>query len=149
MKNSKGVTMIELVIVMIIIVLIAGFAVFNGRSSIDKAEVAEIYSEISNVKSAVNGVMVQMNLEGKEKDNGWLTSFYNASGDGWYEIYGAEKSEYATSDVRKNLGLDEIKRSYQVNFETGEVQLSVPVQLFDRTVQTYDDIRALAESDKI
>ena len=152
MKNNRGISLIELAIVIIILIIIAGLAVFSGKESVDKAEVTEIFAEVSNIKNAVNGVIVQMNLEEKENDSEWLKKFYDTttSEASWYEIYGMDKGEqYYNSNVRKNLDMDTIKRSYKVNFTTGDVKLSQSLKLLDTTVSTYDEIRALAESDKI
>lgn len=149
MRSNKGVSIIELVIVMIILILIAGFAVYNGAESVEKAEATEIYIEISNMHKAVSGVIVQKDME--EGDAEWLKSYYDKDlGNNWYEIYGQGMSgEYLSSNVRKNLKMDTIKRNYIVNYDTGEVMLSSPVSLFGSSVRTYDSIRALVESSKI
>lgn len=148
MKNNKGISMIELVIVIIIMILIASFAIYNGTDSTEKAEATQIYTEITNVMKAVNGVMLQKELE--SGDDEWLKDYYDKElGNGWYEVYGMNDSGYSSSEVRKKLSLDEIKRNYMVNYETGEVMLSKPTEVLKSTVRTYDSIRTLVQSGKI
>lgn len=148
MKKNQGISIIELAIVIIIMLIIAGFAIYNGYSSIEKAQATEIYTEMNNMISAVSGVVLQKEL-GNENDE-WLQSFYDEEGsNGWYLIYGMNHAGYEESNTRKNLNLDSIKRDYLVNFETGEVNLAVPTEVLGRSVRTYESIRTLVESDKI
>lgn len=148
MKNNKGISMIELVIVIIIMIMIASFAIYNGTNSTEKAEATQIYTEITNVMKAVNGVMLQKELE--SGDGEWLKDYYDKEiGNGWYEIYGMNDSGYEASNVRKKLSLDEIKRNYMVNYETGEVMLSKTTEILNSSVRTYDSIRALVQSNKM
>lgn len=148
MKKNRGISMIELVIVIIIMILIASFAFFAGNSSLDKAEATEIYTDMSNMVKAVSGVMLQRELG--EEDDTWLQDYYDKDlGNGWYEIYGINDEGYATSTVKEKLELDTIKRNYMVNYETGEVMLSKPVDVLGRSVRTYESVRALMESDQI
>ncbi len=56
---------------------------------------------------------------------------------------------YEESTLRKKLNMDTIKRTYLVNYDTGEVVLSSPVEVFGNSVRTYDSLRAIVESDKI
>ena len=140
--------MIELVIVMIIMIIIASFAIYNGTDSTEKAEATQIYTEISNVMKAVNGVIVQKELE--NGDDTWLQKYYDKEiGNGWYEIYGMNDPGYKASNVRKKLNLDEIKRNYMVNYETGEVMLSESTEVLNSSVRTYDSIRNLVQSSKM
>lgn len=152
MKKNNGVSMIELVIVIIILVLIAGFSVFSGRQSIEKAEAMEIYVEMNNIIKAVNGVMTQRELEGGD-DNWIIANGYCESGDsgdkGWFEIYGMDNPKYEESTLRNNLNMDVIRRSYDVNYDTGEVILHEAVELYGNKIRTYESLKALVESDKI
>ena len=148
MKSNKGISMIELVIVIIIMIIIASFAIYNGTNSTEKAEATQVYTEITNVMKAVNGVMLQKELE--SGDSEWLKSYYDKEiGNGWYEIYGMNDPGYDASNVRNKLSLDEIKRNYMVNYETGEVMLSKTTEILNSSVRTYDSIRALVQSSKM
>ncbi|MBQ9314697.1 MAG: hypothetical protein IJ220_06900 [Clostridia bacterium] len=152
MEKNKGISMIELVIVIIIMILIASFAIFSGINSIQKAEATELYAEMSNLMKAVNGVMVQRELERGGSDwivkNGYCESGDNGT-NGWFTVYGVGDSHYEESNLRKKLDMDTIKRNYMVNYDTGEVVLSTPIEIFGNSIRTYDSLRALVESDKI
>jgi len=148
MKKNSGISMIELVIVMVILLIIATLAIFNGTNSIQKAEATELYEEMTNMKNAISGVILQRDLEGGNE--AWLEEYYDESlGNDWYLIYGMGESGYETSNVREKLDMDTIKRNYMVNYETGEVMLSTSVEVFGNQIRTYDALRALVESEKI
>ena len=146
MKHNSGVSMIELVIVMIIMIIIASVAIFSGRDTIDKSEAMELYSEISNMKKAVSGAIAQYELE--------------AGGDDWFEKNGfyADETSGEQNDwhnVKKNgtvkdkLNMESIKRNYLVNYETGDVMLEEAEDMLGSKVRSYDAIRKIAESNKI
>ena len=152
MKDNRGVSLIELVVVMIILALIAAFAFYNGFQSIEKSEATELYVEMTNLMNAVQGVMAQREFD--EGGEGWIVeNGFSEDGDsgdnGWFNVYGMGDPRYETSNLRKKLNLDTIKRNYRVNYDTGEVELSTPVEVLGSYVRSYDSVRALAESNKI
>ena len=129
-------------------ILIVTFTVFNGSESVDKAQVTEIYLEMTNMMKAVDGVILQMQFE--SGDESWLSKFYDEDmGNGWYLIKGMNTEGYESSNVRNNLNMDTIKRDYLVNYDNGEVMLSKPVNVVGGTARSYKAIRALVESDKL
>ena len=137
MKSNKGISLVELVIVMIIMILLVSFTVFKGIDSINKSEATELYEEMTALKTAVSGIMTQKFVG--EYDDEWLKSYYNEDvGNGWYEIK-STKEAGASGDLAAKYGVDTIRRSYLINFETGEITLSKPV----------DSVRALVESNRI
>lgn len=167
MKSQLGVTMIELVIVLIITLLIATVAISSGQKTLNEADVTEVYVEMSAMQKTVNTVMMQLEMnsdleleKGKhydmEFDIGRDTSVeygdnvLGEAGD-WYIIYGvaadldAEKEIYDNSKVRENLGLDSINHTYIVNYKTGEVELLRPLVIDSQEVRTYEQVRSVAE----
>ena len=167
MKNQLGVTMIELVIVLIIILVIATVAISSGQKTLTEADVAEVYVEMSSMQKAINTVMMQleMNTElrieyGKhydlEFDIGRDTSVTYGDNvlteaDNWGIIYGvaadkdSEREIYESSAVKDTLGLDSINHTYIVNYETGEVELLRPLTINNKIVRTYYEVRSVAE----
>ncbi len=167
MKNEAGVTMIELVIVLIITLVIATVAISSGQKTLTEADVTEVYVEMTTLKKAVNTAMLQMEMnsdlrveQGKfydsEFDAGRDTSVTYGdnvlgSAEDWYIIYGvtaekeSEKAIYDISEVRDMLGLDSINHTYIVNYETGEVELLRPIVIDSKQVRTYEQVRAVAE----
>ena len=130
---------------MIIMILLVCFAVFSGFDSIEKAKATELYEEMNSMKNAVSGIMTQKILE--YKDDVWLSNYYNYDmGNGWYQVW---KSGSGENDLSQKYELDSIKRTYMVNFETGDIALLESVEILGTSVRTYESARALVESDKI
>ena len=147
MKSNKGISLVELVIVMTIMILLVSFTVFKGIDSINKSEATELYEEMTAIKNAVGGIMTQKIVG--EYDDEWLKSYYNEDvGNGWYEIK-STKEAGASGDLAEKYEVDTIRRNYLVNFETGEVTLSKSIEILGTSVRTYESIRALVESNKI
>ena len=174
MKNQKGVTMIELVIVIIIILLITTFSVYTGKEAADQATATEVYTEINSMRAAVNSISIKKELDsdfvlvegehydkkvndiaGLETIDAFETKYGISVENEWeygnlYLIYGMDElDEYNASEVRKNYGLDSIKHTYLVNFETGKVDLLESINLADRNVRTFEQIRALVDDGAI
>lgn len=167
MKSQLGVTMIELVIVLIITMVIATVAISSGQKTLTEADVAEVYVEMDTIHKAVNTVMLQKEMnpdlrleQGKhydiDFDTGRDTSVQygdNVLGvaEEWCIIYGvstdkeSEKAIYDVSEVREYLGLDSINHSYIVNYTTGEVELLRPLVIDSKQVRTYEQVRMVAE----
>ena len=147
MKSNKGISLVELVIVMTIMILLVSFTVFKGIDSINKSEATELYEEMTAIKNAVGGIMTQKIVG--EYDDEWLKSYYNEDvGNGWYEIK-STKEAGASGDLAEKYEVDTIRRNYLVNFETGEVTLSKSIEILGTSVRTYESVRALVESNKI
>lgn len=173
MKNQKGVTMIELVIVLVILLLLTTFAVYTGTESTNQALVTEVYTEINSMRSATNSIKIKKELNSNfimeegihfdkklsdvmTKDE--LKNNYNIDIDEGFDklylIYGMDEygmsgDKYNNSDVRKNYGLDSIKHTYLVNFETGKVELLKSLILDNKEIRTYEQIRALVDDGEI
>ena len=167
MKSQLGVTMIELVIVLIITLLIAAVAVSSGQKTLTEADITEVYVEMTSMQKTINSVMLQKEMnpnieitKGKYYDEEFsigkdTTVSYgkNVSGkeDDWRIIYGVaadkevEKAIYDTSKVKDILGLDTINHTYIVNYETGEIELLRPLKIDDKLIRTYYEVRSVAE----
>ena len=148
MKENRGISIVELVIVMIIMLLIVSFAVYSGIDSIKKAEATELFEEMNSIKEAI--VSAKMKKEFEDLDDDWIKDFYDEelSGD-WYIIYGINDTGYEESDVRKNLGLETIRRRYLVNFVEEDIMLESSVEVLGKNVRTYDAVRNLVKSNKL
>ena len=148
MRNNRGVSVVELVIVLIIMILLVSFAVYSGSDSIGKAEATELYEEINSMHVAVNGIMMQKIMG--DYDDEWLSNYYNKDlSNGWYEIIATNELESGEVDLSDKYEMDYIRRTYWINFETGEVMLSKPIEVLGVEVRSYQSIRNLVESDKI
>lgn len=145
MKNCKGVTVIELVIVCICMILIIGFAMFSGISSVKDAEATALYVEMKNLMSAVSVVQTDINMgivaELDQQQGVYYDGEYG-SDEGYYLI---NKGTDITSRVIKNLNLKDLKNSYVVNFMTGEVRLLTPILIDKVIVETFEDVQLLVD----
>lgn len=171
MKNQKGVTMMELVIVLIIILLITTFAVYTGKDSIDQAVATEVYNEMNSMKNIVNGINIKQDLNEnfsyisgehydfkvselastiEEFENAYNIDIDENDFENLYIIVGMDNLlEYEKSEVRKYYGLDSIKHSYLVNFKESEVELLKSITIANRNVRTFEQVRALVDDGEI
>lgn len=148
MKKNHGITIVELVLVMVIMILLVAFAVYSGIDSIKKAQATEIYEEMNSMKNALGGIMTQKMIE--DQDDTWLANYYHEdNGNGWYKVKAANEVSGSEVDLSSKYGVDSIKRTYLVNFEEGDISLASPVEVLGSSVRSYESVRALVESDKI
>lgn len=143
MKNYSGISMIELVVIIVCIVLIIGFAIFSGIDSVKETEAAALYVEMKNLVSSVSLIQTDLNM-------GIITGlegFYDSEYPGEVGYYRINAGTDTTSDVIKNLNLSELKRDYVVNFITSDVKLLEPVSIGGVMVESFEDIQALVEFD--
>ena len=148
MKKNHGITIVELVLVMIIMILLVAFAVYSGIDSIGKAEATELYEEMNSMKNALGGIVTQK-IMGDYEDE-WLEGYYNKDmGNGWYIVRASNELENGEVDLSDKYEVDTIKRSYLVNFDEQDVSLLNPIEVLGTSVRSYESVRALVESDKI
>jgi prepilin-type N-terminal cleavage/methylation domain-containing protein len=158
MKNKKGLTIIELVIVIIILVLLAVIAVWSTSNIIKKAEASSVYGEFKAVYAGAVQLQNFYNagtIEEYEIGEDYCKKIEDEDGT-WFVIYGLNhmvdkmaSGDRYSENVIKKWGLDELKRSYQVLF--GD---NIVVKYLDGEytlvggykVTSYDDILALLES---
>ena len=148
MKWNHGITIVELVLVMIIMILLVSFAVYSGIDSVGKAEATELYEEMTSMRNALVGIVTQKEI--LDEDDAWLSSYYNEDmGNGWYIVRASNELESGEVDLSSKYEVDLIKRSYMVNFDDGDISLLTPVEVLGSSVRSYESVRALVESDKI
>lgn len=64
--NQKGITLIQLVITIIVIVIITSFAVFQGSNVTTEATIAKEYESIKEIKKAVEQALQMIEINPKE-----------------------------------------------------------------------------------
>lgn len=151
MKN-KGITIVEMVIVVLILILLAIIALWSSKRTSVEAEAALIFSELKAVHTGIIKIKQEYELENfedytaGEHYNTELTDASDNVIDDWYVIYGIDDSRY-NKKIMQNLGVDELKRNYAVNFNTSEVRfLDGPVKIYEYEVNSYDEMKRLMES---
>lgn len=164
MKNNLGITMVEVVVVIVIMLMIIAFAVNSGGETLNQADITDVYVEMNSMRAAVNSIVAKRNIDetyeivkGKQYDAEFTLplgstvnypSYITDNTDDWHIVLGKDspaKETYEESIVREELGLDEIKHTYIVNYETASVELYEPVEVAGYKVRTYEEVRSLAE----
>jgi hypothetical protein len=115
MKNNKGVTMIMLVITIILMILIASFAVYYSNNIGPEARLAAQYSSLKEVKAACDNAIIQMELD---PDN--LDEFYFFG----HAIDYLDKHDELTLDGKK-VSYDEVMKRCNTNKFSGRTYVIV------------------------
>ena len=155
-KREEGVTLIQTVIAVVMIALIASFAIFNSRDTVVETRVAKVYNEILTVKKAV--LELEM-LEEKGMEIFTESKIQNL--DSYPEIasHGKANQEYYYLDFEKEgnllqekLDIRNIENNYIVNvknIEDIEIFLvngvKIRNEIFykdDEIIEKYNDIFA-------
>lgn len=131
MKNDKGVSLLEIVISIIILMIIALFAVYSSQNSVPRAKAAELYSEMKSVQQAVNFIKMEFDTKNDfELEQG---KHYDKTGDeeGGYIIYG--NLTHSNGSAAEYLGIDNIKRDYKyvISYDPDDSEYKVNFMLVD------------------
>lgn len=171
MKSNRGVSVIELVLVIIILVIIATFSIFSGKNTVNQTTATEIYTEINSMRDIVSGINIkkfldenfalkpgeqydvkvsELNIAEEDFEKEYEINIKSGDYEKLYLIYGMDNQEkYTTSKVRDVYGLDSIKHTYLVNFEEGTVVLLESITIDKKKVRTYEQIRALLDNGEV
>lgn len=158
MIKNKGVSMIELVVVIILLIMIAVFAIFSTKTTNLKAEATALYTEMRALRTGVMSVYQNYSI-GIIDTYEVAGEYYNVTvidedNEKWYVICGVgaagetEEEKYMPQ-VMNNLGIEELKRTYLVKFDTAEIKLQEPVRIGEYKIETYKDIETIIESGAI
>lgn len=149
MKNNKGITIVEMVVVVLILILLAIISVWSSKRTNVQAEATMIYSELNAMHKGVLKIRSEYNneiIDAYTSGEHYNTQIVDSDNDVWYVIYGMGNDNYSEK-IMNNLGIDEIKRDYKVNYDTAEVEfLNGPVKVDEYEINSYEDIKTLMES---
>ena len=119
-KNEQGVTMIQMVIAIVMLVLSAGFSIYNARNTIIETKVAKVYNEMVQVKKAVVDLEI-LSSDGIENIGTVIENFNSPSYNQLLPYYSANQ-EYYLLDFKTNgaivceeLEIRNIENNYIVN----------------------------------
>ena len=134
MKKQAGVSVLEVVISIIILILIAFFAIYSSQNSVAKAEASELYSEMKSLQTAVESIRIETITRGNfnlEKDKHYDEIIDNGEdAEPTYIIYGnLYNDEHPAGKAAKYMGIDNLKRDYIVSYLTGEIALRYSVDI--------------------
>ena len=129
MGNQNGVSVLEIVISIIILILLAFFAIYNSQNSVGKAEASELYSEMKSVQTAVESIRLELITRDGFSLN--QDEHYDEVDpeSGAYIIYG--NLENPDGKAAKYLGIDNLKRDYIVDYDdnNGNIRLRKSVDI--------------------
>lgn len=147
MKRNSGITMIQMVITIVMMVLIAGFSIYNSKDTLVEAKLTKAYNEILEVKKAVQGAetleLVKMSSIGTEIEDFTLypqLSTYYTSGDHEYYFLNFKDNGKAIEDA---LEIRNIENNYIVdvkNIENIEIFMVNGVKIGSNTYYTDTEI---------
>lgn len=75
-KNSKGISLISLIITIIVIIILAAIVIFSGMSTPEKAQLAKVITDIENVQAAVDQAYYGLYTEKAVLGEVWTDSQY-------------------------------------------------------------------------
>lgn len=135
--NNKGISLVALAITIIVIIIIAGIAIgiYMGSDTQDKASSAKVLNEFIEVENAVSSRGTEHKLDSKVypyigkalTDSDGMTINNKFYGDGYY---------YLEFNDLVALGVNASVKNYIVNYDTGEVIVTVPYEFALRTIYT-------------
>lgn len=141
MKKNNGISLITLIITVIVIIILASMTIYYGISSnVNKTSDTLSYSEIFEVSEATSQRSLMHRLNSIEydlvgtplTDEEPIIVNNQSYGKDWYKL------EPISS---KELSLENIKRSYIVNYLTGEVISLTPIYVDDEEYYSSNDIQ--------
>ena len=137
MKNSRGISLISLVITIVVLIILVGISIYNGiEKNLDESGNTMDYNEIFEVSDAIaqRALFNRLNsetykligesgeftvvVEQKSGDERVEVTKIYSSANGWLKI---------TPENSKDLNLEKVRREYLVNYETNEVVSMVPI----------------------
>ncbi|MBQ9314569.1 MAG: hypothetical protein IJ220_06235 [Clostridia bacterium] len=141
MKKNKGITIISLIITIIVIIILAFVTIFYGlQKNADKAmETKSVYEVYSVIDAVVNRALLNR-LNPSYYTFVGKSDFGSRSVDG--EEYKSEDGWYLvnTSDL-KDLGLDNVKGEYLVNYSDGSIVSIDPIAYKGEVYYSLNDLK--------
>lgn len=129
MTSNKGITLIQTILAVILLIVLTGFAIWYAGNTSAEAQLAKVYSEFSSVKEAYKSTTVLTELNnGKYKMEelldattvNELTSTYSEEDVGFVSKIGeADKLYILSPNNCKNIELSKIEYTYVID-ETAE-----------------------------
>lgn len=138
-KNQKGISLITLVITIVVLIILAGITIYSGAiKNIDNTNDAMNLEEIIDIGEAVVARKELHELRGSKYQlvGEELTTPIEINGisykDGWYKLTPSNSAE---------LGLENIKKDYIINYDTGEVVSLNPIYFQNEVYYTSTDLK--------
>ena len=124
MKNTKGITLISLIITIIILVILASVGTYSGIEVIKSSKLTAFTAEMKIMQTEVNRIYEDYNgieqygsaIEGAIEEQA-IKVFTELAKDASADISGYTGYRYWNSDTINALGIDGVKQEFFVNLE--------------------------------
>ena len=131
-KNNKGISLIQLIVAIIIMMIITSFALWYASNTSTEAKLARIYAEIKTVKEAYENAIIlnevsegTYDLESLSTTEESIISQFGAdeTADLLSEITDKSKLYLVTPENAKELEIEKLTMEYVIDGKTGEVYI--------------------------
>lgn len=142
MKNNQGITTMQIVITVIVMLILLSIAIFYGQGTSKEATISALYNEIREVSSAIQeaSALNQIKVSGEEiiffgetsaqkvEKTAYAEQLVNAGEGEFYYL------DFTTSkDLKHTLELENVKNDYILNFNTLKLYLKDGISLTDES----------------
>lgn len=156
MRSQKGISALSLMITIVIIVMIAGYALLFSRDTVVEGNVATVYAEVQEIVEATKGLSLDseyaqealagFELESVSDINPRVGGKLNEVKKYYYFGYADESmTEVMTQTLNEKIGLRSVSNSYVVainDIGKVEVYLVDGININGKMCYTYEDIYA-------
>lgn len=142
--KQKGITLIQLVITIVVMLILASLAIFQGSNVTTEATIAKEYESMKEVKKAVEQsvLLLEINPETYKEREIFGTALSDANKQSYYARIGltsvdelSDRTYFVTKDNQKNFELDKIPdgKIYIVDLDNQKYYVVDGVQREDNT----------------
>ncbi len=135
LKNSKGITLVSLIIIIIVMLVLASIAVYSGTGIIQEAKVEDTKTNMLLVQAKIKNYVEQAKFEKKEDINGITIDDVTLSITASPEVEGYYKIEDMSSINLPDLNSEDYLISY--NIENIDVDVYFVPGIEDSDGNTY------------
>ena len=135
LKNSKGITLVSLIIIIIVMLVLASIAVYSGTGIIHEAKVEDTKTNMLLVQAKIKNYVEQAKFEKKEDINGITIDDVTLSITASPEVEGYYKIEDMSSINLPDLNSEDYLISY--NIENIDVDVYFVPGIEDSDGNTY------------
>ena len=114
LKNSKGITLVSLIIIIIVMLVLASIAVYSGTGIIQEAKVEDTKTNMLLVQAKIKNYVEQAKFEKKEDINGITIDDVTLSITASPEVEGYYKIEDMSSINLPDLNSEDYLISYNI-----------------------------------
>ena len=142
LRNERGVTLVQVIVTMVIVIIIASFAIWYSKNTSTEAKLTRLYNEITTVKEACNDARVINELNPTEYPisklftKKWtsepLSEFGVDAGADTDDLY------VITPDNADGLELEKIKNTYIYDMKNDKLYIQGGFSRIDQDTVEYE-----------